>query len=363
MDQQSDAAGAQLNIDVTQTSKIGRFLWIGLYSTLLAIPTLTLFRFWARTFFRRQLWADTRLAGEALEYTGKGSELFVGFLIAIGTVVLPTVFVLAAAQFLLGGAVAVAVAIVVYLLFYVLIFVALFLARRYQMSRTLWRGVRFQQDGSAWTYGFVGFGYLLLTLITLGWFAPVMRLKLENYLWSNARYGDFPFAFDESKEARTEPVWKSFALAWFGGILLYAGLGAAAFLMGMTEPGAMTDVAMFAQFYLVALGFGLVLLFFVAWHEAVMIRQTTKMISIGGLKLSSRMKSWDIIELSLTNTLLIIFTLGIGLYAAQMRVWRRCAQRIETDGALDMAAIEQAASRGPGSGEGMADAFDLSPGI
>jgi hypothetical protein len=60
---------------------------------------------------------------------------------------------------------------------------------------------------------------------------------------------------------------------------------------------------------------------------------------------------------------LIVFTLGIGVVAAQMRIWRRICKRMVVDGTLDAALIQQAASRGPKSGEGMADAFDLSGGV
>jgi uncharacterized membrane protein YjgN (DUF898 family) len=115
--------------------------------------------------------------------------------------------------------------------------------------------------------------------------------------------------------------------------------------------------------YLAALGGGLILVLFIAWHEAVMIRQITKSISLGEVKLSSRFNTWDLIELAITNTLLIVFTLGIGFLAAQMRVWRRICRKIDVDGTLDLARIHQAESRGPKSGEGMVDAFDLSGGV
>ena len=86
-------------LDVENTSKIGAFLWIGFYTTIFTVLTLTLFRFWARTIVRRHLWGETTIGGEPLEYTGKGSELLVGFLIAIVTVMLPLVCAILAASF------------------------------------------------------------------------------------------------------------------------------------------------------------------------------------------------------------------------------------------------------------------------
>lgn len=362
----SEPQGA-VQLGVKNDSTIGQFLWMGLYTGVLTLITLTIYRFWARTIVRRRLWSDTTIGDAPLEYTGKGSELFFGFLIAIFTVMLPIVGALVAAQLLLPPVGVLAVFVAVYLVFFVLIGVAIFFARRYQLSRTVWRGVRFEQRGSAWGYGLAAFGYGLLTIVTLGWFAPAMRLRLEKRLWSNAYFGDMPFSYDNSKEGRTEPVYKSYFLAYFGSALFYAVVFGAMHALGLFEqfgdPTRPPNIQSIATLYAVMIGGVLLLILFVAWHEAAMIRQITKSISLGDVKLSSRFKAWDIIELAITNTLLVIFTLGIGALAAQMRVWRRICRKIDVEGGLDLARIHQAASRGPRSGEGMADAFDLSGGV
>jgi uncharacterized membrane protein YjgN (DUF898 family) len=353
-----------VRLDVENHSSIGQFLWIGFYSALLAIPTLTLFRFWERTIVRRHLWGETTLGGEPLEYTGKGSELFVGFLIAIFTVVLPFSIAIVAIQLLLPPEGIFLILPVLYLIMFVLIGTALFLVRRYQLSRTVWRGVRFEQQGSAWGFGFTTLGYILLTIITLGWFAPAMQLRLERRLWDNAYFGDMKFTYDNSKEARTEPVYLSYILAYIGVIAFYALFFAAAYYMQLSAPSPdMVGVREVLILYGALFGGGLLLAFFVAWHQAAMVRQITKSISLGDIKLRSLFTAWDVIELIITNTLLIIFTLGFGILAAQMRVWRRICQKLEVEGAIELARIHQAASRGPSSGEGMADAFDLSGGI
>jgi uncharacterized membrane protein YjgN (DUF898 family) len=360
----SAEGGGAVALNVENKSKILGFLWVGFYSAILALFTLTLFRFWARTIVRRRLWADTTIGGEPLEYTGRGMELFIGFLIAIFTVMLPLVGALLAAQFFLDPIGTAVVFVVVYLLLFILVGVAIFLARRYQLSRTLWRGVRFEQKGSPWAYGLMAFLYGLLTVITFGWFGPAMRLRLEKRLWGNAYFGDMPFEYDNSPAARTEPVYLSYVLAIFGVVLFYAGLAGGMYWLGLFEdPTAMMDPMNLARFYGIFFAGVLVLIFFVAWHEAAMIRQITKSISIGGVSLRSKFSAWDLIQLALTNVLLVVFTLGFGVLAAQMRVWRKICRRIEVDGTLELARIHQAATRGPKSGEGMADAFDLSGGV
>jgi len=361
-----DGHGAHATIAQTarieQKSTIGGMLWIGFYTTILSILTLTLFRFWGRTQFRRRLWKETLVDGEPLEYVGKGSELFFGFLIAIFTVMAPVVGLLLFAQLAMQPPLSFVVIFVVYLALYVLIFAALFLTRRYQLSRTLWRGVRFAQEGAPFAFAISAFGQALLALVTLGWFAPKMRLNLAEWMWSRTKYGDLGFAYDSSPAARTEKVWASFALAWFGVFLYYIAVGIGALFI-LSAAGGIPGAAQILQIYVVAIVLIIPLLLTTAWHEAVMLRQITKSISLGDVTFRIRAGAWDVLLLVVTNALLVIFTLGFGAMAAEMRGWRFVARRLEVTGQLDYGRIGQAASRGPRTGEGMADAFDLSGGV
>lgn len=110
---------------------------------LLTIITLGIYRFWARTRLRRYFWSNIAVAGEPIEYTGTGSELFVGFLIALA-VLLPLGVVYAAVErALLGNVTATIVLKTLYVVaLATLIQAAKFRARRYRLSRTAWRGIR-----------------------------------------------------------------------------------------------------------------------------------------------------------------------------------------------------------------------------
>lgn len=61
---------------------MGPLFGLVIVNALLSIVTLGIYRFWARTRVRRYLWRNMQLLGEPFEYSGVGSELFVGFLIA-----------------------------------------------------------------------------------------------------------------------------------------------------------------------------------------------------------------------------------------------------------------------------------------
>ncbi len=197
-DLSADARGAtsdRSHLNIENNSRLGRMFWIGFYTTLLNILTLTIFRFWGRTHFRRQLWSDTRVAGEPLEYTGRAMELFIGFIIAIFTFMLPYLGIIYFGQTLLDPGTFLIVIMIVYVILFIVMGVAIFLARRYHLSRTRLRGIRFSQEGSAWGYGFASFGYGILTALTLGWFGPAARINLSRRMWNNAWFGDQKFSF------------------------------------------------------------------------------------------------------------------------------------------------------------------------
>lgn len=346
---------------VVNASEIGAMLWIGLYTFLLNIVTLTIFRFWGRTHFRRRLWADTRVGGEPLEYTGRGLELFLGFIIAIFTLMVPTIVALFGAQLLLGAQAMIVVIVPLYLLLFVIMGVAIFLARRYHLSRTTYRGIRFAQTGSAWGYGFAAFGYGILTVLTLGWFAPAAQIRLSRRLWSNAWYGGVRFRFEDTPEAKREPVYLSFAVAWIGGVAAYGVWAAALASRGLFDNASVVqpDLHMIGFIYLSFIPLAILLAIFVSWHFAVITRRITKSLRLEGLSFSSRLSTFDIIELTITNMLLIVVTLGVGLMAAQMRMWKRLANRMDLSGEIDFAAIQQSTVDAPKQGEGLADGLDL----
>ena len=102
---QDSEAGEVLRFQSTLQPK--RFLGLSLRNGLLNIVTLTLYRFWGKTEVRRRVWQGVRLNGDAFEYTGRGKELFIGFLLALVALGLPMLLTVFAIQF--GGPAMIAV--------------------------------------------------------------------------------------------------------------------------------------------------------------------------------------------------------------------------------------------------------------
>ena len=155
--------------------------------TLLQIPTVGFYRFWLTTDVRRHLWSHSQIGDDPFEYTGRARDLLFGFLIALA--VLVPVFVLttiAAIELERLQAFASAPLIVVT---YLLGYLAVYSARRYRVTRTVFRGVRFWMTGSAFAYLGRAVLWDLATLLTLGFLYPWRAAALERYKMRNTRYG------------------------------------------------------------------------------------------------------------------------------------------------------------------------------
>lgn len=165
----------------------GRLFGLLVRGSLLQIPTFGFYRFWLTTDVRRHLWSNTQVGDDALEYTGRATELLIGFLIALAVLVPIYIvyFVLAAeAERLLAFA-----SVPLFLILYVLGEFALYRARRYRVTRTIFRGVRFWMDGSGWAYAARAAAWDLLTLLTLGFAYPWRAAALERYKMRHTHFG------------------------------------------------------------------------------------------------------------------------------------------------------------------------------
>ena len=336
--------------------KSGDFIGLSFKNFFLNLITLSLYRFWAKTEVRRRIWDKVSLNGEPFEYTGKGLELFLGFLKALVLLVVPFLAVALAAQFIskwffaLFG--------LMYFGVFVLLGAAIFMAFRYVAGRTTWRGVRFRVEGSAIRYGWTYFGYLLLTMITFGWFGPAMTMRMEGKLWSSLSFGDKKLRWERGAN---ENLYGPFAVAWVVGIAAYGVFLAVIFpTMRGLQPGAAPDVTFIFKLYGYALIYALVVVAASAAYHAAVMRAVVAAIRIDDARFSTSVKAVDLIVLSFTNALISIFSLGILTPVVAARTVRFVISRLSSTGTANLAEVVQA-PRSSGGDEGLADALDLSP--
>jgi len=172
----------------------------------LELVTVGFYRFWLATDIRRHLWSNTLIDGDAAEYTGRARELLIGFLIAMAIIV--PVYLAYFVASLEAERFKAFASFPLLLFFYVFGQFAIYRARRYRLTRTVWRGVRFWMSGSGWAYA----GWSLLwgigTALTLGLLLPWREAALERYKMRHSYYGDLQGSF----EGRG---WEFFKRGWW----------------------------------------------------------------------------------------------------------------------------------------------------
>jgi uncharacterized membrane protein YjgN (DUF898 family) len=179
---------------VAFTGDRGEFRRLVTRGALLELVTIGFYRFWLATDMRRHLWSHTEVDGDGAEYTGRGKELLIGFLIAMA--ILVPVYL---AYFIVGLEAEqirsfASLPLVAFL--YVFGQFAIYRARRYRLTRTVWRGVRFWMSGSGWGYAARAAGWGMLMSLTLGLILPWRDAALERYKMRHSYYGDLQGSFD-----------------------------------------------------------------------------------------------------------------------------------------------------------------------
>ena len=352
----------------------GAAVKIAVSNSLRTLATLGVYRFWGKTRVRRYLWSRVSFLGDRVEYTGTGRELLIGFVAAI--VVLG----------LLGGSLVgievaagidhplywIAQAIYTVVLVF-LVFVAEYRARRYRLSRTEWRSIRFAQDGSSLRYALLAFGWAAVTLLTAGTTYAVYRTRLQRYRTTHTSFGDRRFEFD----GRAAELLRTWLLAWLF-LLPTLGLtyiwyrarefryfaaksrcGALSFSSDLDTGAMYRIVIFFAVLFLVVIG--------VLFATILMLAFTTMVMNpelIGSMRRSG---TWLPFDLRAADLVLYVIVIAVFLpVMAVLRIlflihplFRDVIPSISVIGEEDYEAIAQSAQSMPRQGEGLADALDV----
>jgi uncharacterized membrane protein YjgN (DUF898 family) len=182
------------------------FFRVAARGAALELVTVGFYRFWLVTDIRRHLWSHTAIDGDAAEYTGRGKELLIGFLFALAILVpiYLAYFLISieAERFKAFASIPLVIG------FYAFGQFAIYRARRYRLTRTVWRGVRFWMDGSGWAYAWRAMLWGLLVFVTLGLAFPWREAALERYKMQHSHYGELQGGF----EGRG---WEFFKRCWW----------------------------------------------------------------------------------------------------------------------------------------------------
>ena len=359
---------------ITYDAKVRRLFGMGLTIAFLSLITLGFYRFWGKTQIRRYLASRISIMGDRFEYTGTGKELFLGFLIALAVLIplgaasygieLITAGKSAVTQFTAMG---LQYAFILFLIGY-----ATFRARRYRLSRTVLRSIRFWQTGSNVGYALRMVGYLALTMATLGIARPVGDIALYRYQMQHTWFGSQKFEFDGRAgpmmgkwilSLALVPFTLGLSLIWYAAFRMrylqsqtrYQGIG---FSLAVTFGNLVRIYSLYALVMTVLFGFFYGAIFAVVMPTIVQDQAVDA-------------QSW------MQANAMVLYGVGIGaafvvfgliapivqLLMLTHRFIRLVANRLEFIGDVDLHTIMQSAAERPQSGEGLADALDFGGGL
>ncbi|MBI5433406.1 MAG: DUF898 domain-containing protein [Planctomycetes bacterium] len=338
------------------TATGGEYFRIWIVNLLLTIVTLGIYSAWAKVRKQRYFHGHTHLAGSTFDYHARPIAILKGRVIAA---ILFGLYLLATESspiFLL-------VVVGMYLLIAPWIVLQ---ALRFRARMSSWRGLRFGFGGTLGE-SYVVFALLtLLVPLTLGALLPYWWYRRQRFVLGYLRFGATQCSF----RARVGSYYRVFGvlLAIVIGLSVIAGVlilmvSLAATLSGMRVPedgeGAPWVITVGA--YVVALLFGSVV--------NGCLRAMLGNVAIDGLRLGShrilaRFDAAKLVGIQLTNTLLVLVTLGLYTPWAQIRLQKYLVERIrlEVDGDLDSFVTAQSESLSATGGE-MADVFDIDLGF
>lgn len=374
MNDSSIAKSLPANAEALTFSYVERkgLLKLTIMNLLLNIVTLWFYRFWAKTHVRKHIWSCVHINGEPLEYTGTGMELFKGFLVVLAVFILPYAVFSGVVYVVYGPESPLHIIAYIALIFLIQVLwgFAIYKARKYQLSRTQWRGIRGTLTGSAMIYSLLYFGSQIAKSMSLGWSTPVMNTVLQEQITNDMRFGDAAFKF----KGRAGPLYPTYAMCWLltgaaiiGALVVFFSSAAASgyFQDLFNSDKNLGDEALhwlgLALVVLILFLLVAMVLIPMLWaiYTAKELRTFATYTRFDGAQFQLSATTWSVIWLTIVNLLILIFTLGQGWPYIQQRLVRFMVDRLTLDGKVDIDRIGQSTAKLEGRGEGLADAFDV----
>jgi uncharacterized membrane protein YjgN (DUF898 family) len=295
---------------------------IQIVNFFLIIITLGIYSFWGRVRVRKFFMSQTEFAGDRFAYHGSGKELLIGFLKAVLVFGVPIIFLILVRDVLnvddLSKAVSAFLASVLAFALYPFAMVG---SRRYRLSRTSWRGIRFSFRGRVRTLFYLFLESSILIPLTLGLFYPFFATKKQKFLVTHSYFGNEKFSFD----GEGNDLLGSFVLSL---LLTIPTLGLCWF-----------------------------------WFFAKKHRYFWDHTTFASSRFHSTVPGGDLLFLKATNLFLLLVTLGLGWSWVKVRSVRFFLKYLSFQGPLDLASITQEAQLTTATGEGLAGFFDLDAGF
>jgi len=307
-------------------------IWI--VNIFLTILTLGIYSAWAKVRNKRYFYGNTLIDGSSFVYTAQPLTILKGRLIAVA------IFVVYSALSELLPMLGLVLALIL------LVFVPWLVVRslRFNARNSVYRNVRFDFNGGTTEAVKVFVLWPLLVVPTLGLILPYLWYRQKRFVVGNSAYGTSGFSFGASAGDYYRVLLVAFLVVVVG-----AGLAAGAIaLLGEAAGFVVTPLSLLA--YLAVFGYVAAALGNLAFNFTRLERHSFE----------SSLQPANMAWLYLSNTLMILLTLGLFIPWAKIRVARYRAQclRLLVAGGLDhFVAVQQ--EKTSAFGEEMGEVFDF----
>jgi uncharacterized membrane protein YjgN (DUF898 family) len=318
MAESAPISGSENKLPFSFHGQGGTLFGIHIRNLFLTVLTLGIYSFWAKVKLRKYLWGQFEVAGDRFAYHGSAMEILKGWLKAMAVFIIPYIVLSGLPDWLgLGTAVKLACVLGAFALLMFFIPFAIVGTRRYRLSRTSWRNIRFSFKGSVKECFVVyALGFLCVAL-TLGFYGPYFEMKLKEFMVGKSRLGNRNFKFDGK-----------------GGDLI----GSFALALVLAIP---------------------TLLISLLWYRVKVMRYSWDHTSLGDARFSSTFSLGGMLKLSLGNVLLVLFTLGFGYSWAEARYFRFLADNLSLEKTAELDSISQEAVDSTATAEELGSFLEL----
>jgi len=313
------------------TGRGGEYFGIWIVNILLTIVTLGIYSAWATVRNNQYFYGNTRLDDSSFQYLANPITILKGRLIALAVLVA----YVAMANLYIEAAVVFGVAF---------IFVTPWImtrSLRFAAINSAYRNIRFDFQGKYGEAFMLAFVWPILNLLCLTLLTPLVLKKTHAFIANGSRYGTTPFELNAST--------KVYYLLFGKALLMIAGFAVAAFLASRAGIPALAAV-------IAGVGYLTLFGFFMAGIANLFLNST----QLADHSFESELKPAQMVWIYLSNSLLVVLTLGLFTPWAKVRMARyraSCTSMVISGDLNHFVAAEQ--TRTSALGQELGDAFDV----
>jgi uncharacterized membrane protein YjgN (DUF898 family) len=327
----------------------GEYFGIWFVNLILSIVTLGIYSAWAKVRTERYFYGNTKLAGASFEYLASPIAILKGRLIAYAVVLALGLSL----KFSPGTY------FVLILLVSALMPMIIVLGLRFRARNSAWRGLSFRFDEAA-SAGYGPFlGWPILSGITGSLLYPYAKRRQHEFLVEGHKFGGerFEYAGDVGKYYVPYAIAAGCAVGGFIALVVGIGLVSTAANLGENpRPGAGVGggliamvLAMYAAMFAVMV--------FVRTRYANLLWNSSR---LDNHRFESTLRARDMMWIYLSNAVVIVCTLGLGVPWAMVRLARYRAEHfaVVTTGSIDTFVADADRQRSAVGAE-LVDALDV----